>query len=455
MKRIRIKMNEQPAIERIENFSEVALGYTEEQAQTEAARCLRCPTQPCVSSCPVNVPIPGFITEILNNNYDKAYQLIAGENFLPAICGRVCPQEQQCEARCVKGVNAEPVAIGSLERFIGDWSLNQQHTVKASKSKHKVAVLGSGPAGLACAAELARVGIEVSVYEALHALGGVLRYGIPEFRLPKHVLDTEIDKLKRLGVKFYTNVLIGNSLTVEDLLQEGNEAIFVGSGAGLPRFLGIPGENLNGVYSANEYLTRVNLMNAGRFPSSPTPVKSGNEVIVVGGGNVALDVARVAKRLGAANVTIVYRRSMKELPARKEEIVHAQEEMINFKLLSQPIAVTGENSEVTGMECLSMELGEPDESGRRRPVAIENSNFILKADVVIVAVGQTPNPLFIKNTPELAINKWGGIIVDQSTMSTSIDKVYAGGDAVTGAATVISAMGAGKRAAQSIVRRIM
>ncbi|QOR35529.1 NADPH-dependent glutamate synthase [Clostridium sp. 'deep sea'] len=445
----KVKMRLLAKKERISTFCEVALGFNEEEALIEANRCLLCKAMPCVQGCPVNVPIPLFITSIKEKRYRDAHTQIISENSLPAICGRVCPQEKQCEANCVRGKNGEPVAIGRLERFIGDWGLINKSQVTQLNTAHKVAIVGSGPAGLACAAELVKNNIKPVVFEALHDFGGVLRYGIPEFRLPKEILNQEIQQLKQLGVCFEKNVVIGKSLTIEDLMQQGYKAVFIGSGAGLPRFMGIPGENLNGVFSANEFLTRVNLMNARLFPHYKTPIKIPSQIAVIGGGNVALDVARVAKRLGAKHVSIVYRRGMKELPARLEEVEHAIEEDIEFMVLSQPIAVHGENK-VQSLECLKMELGEPDSSGRRRPIVINNSNFTLKVDTVVIAVGQTPNPLIIKNNKGLKTNKWGGIVINNNQL-TSIKNVYAGGDAVTGAATVISAMGAGKKAAKAII----
>lgn len=446
-------MPEQEPDIRNKNFSEVALGYTEEMAVREAKRCLECKNRPCMGGCPVNVKIPEFISLIAEGKFEEAYETIKETNSLPAICGRVCPQESQCERFCVRGKKGEPVAIGRLERFAADWYMKNRSPKiqKAEKKNRKVAVVGSGPAGLTCAGDLAKLGYEVTIFEALHSPGGVLMYGIPEFRLPKQLVQQEIDALKKSGVEIQTNMVIGKILTLEELMEAGYEAIFIGSGAGLPGFLGIPGENLNGVYSANEFLTRVNLMKAYKFPESDTPVKVGKSVAVVGGGNVAMDAARSAKRLGAENVYIVYRRSENELPARAEEVHHAKEEGIIFKLLNNPTAILGDDKgNVTGMECIRMELGEPDSSGRRRPVPVKDSEFRIDVQTVIIAIGQSPNPLIKATTPRLQTEKWGGIIADEETGATSIEGVYAGGDAVTGAATVILAMGAGKKAAAAI-----
>lgn len=447
------KMPEQDPKVRNKNFLEVALGYTEENAKEEAQRCLQCKKRPCVEGCPVNVQIPDFIKCIVEGNYNQAYLKIAETSNLPAICGRVCPQESQCEKYCVRVKTGEPVAIGRLERFAADWFM-ANGTAELAKSEgngRKVAVIGSGPAGLTCAGDLAKLGYDVTVFEAFHVAGGVLMYGIPEFRLPKDLVQKEIDSVRKLGVKIQTNMVIGKVLSIDDLKAEGFEAIFIGSGAGLPSFMGIPGENLNGVYSANEFLTRVNLMKAYKFPECDTPVKVGKSVAVVGGGNVAMDAARSAKRLGAENVYIVYRRSEEEMPARLEEVHHAKEEGIIFKLLTNPIGVEGtEDGWVKGLKCVEMELGEPDASGRRRPVAKPGSEHILDVDTVVIAIGQSPNPIIKADTPELETQKWGGIIADEETGATSIEGVYAGGDAVTGAATVILAMGAGKKAAKAI-----
>lgn len=457
------KKNEMPtqdAKERKNNFKEVALGYTEEMAVSEANRCLNCKNQPCVSGCPVNIKIPDFITKIKEKDYEGAYKIISESSSLPAVCGRVCPQESQCEAKCTLGIKFEPVGIGRLERFVADYHNELENTdVEIPKSNgHKVAVVGSGPSGLTCAGDLAKSGYKVSVFEALHTAGGVLVYGIPEFRLPKSIVKKEVETLKKLGVEIVTNVVIGKTLTIDELFQMGFEAVFVGSGAGLPNFMGIPGESLKGVYSANEFLTRSNLMKAYR-EESDTPIMKGGKVAVVGGGNVAMDAARTALRLGADEVYIVYRRSMDELPARKEEVEHAMEEGIEFKLLCSPVEILGYNNEadirdpkngfVTGMKCIKMELGEPDERGRRRPVEISGSEFILDVDTVIMSIGTSPNPLIKNTTKGLEVNKRGGIIVNEDGL-TSRDGVYAGGDAVTGAATVISAMGAGKVAAKAI-----
>lgn len=443
---------EQDPKQRIQNFNEVALGYTEEQAKEEATRCLQCKHKPCISGCPVQVPIPGFIQKVAEGNFEGAYELITSENRLPAVCGRVCPQENQCEEKCVRGIKGEPVGIGRLERFVADYYMthHQKKNTPAKSNGIRVAVVGGGPAGLTCAAELAQKGYDVTIYEALHALGGVLMYGIPEFRLPKKLVQDEIQNIIDLGVKIEKNVIVGRSITVEELMEEGFQAIFIGSGAGLPRFMNIPGENLNGVYSANEFLTRVNLMKAYDYPNSSTPVKVGKKVAVMGGGNVAMDAARTAKRIGAEEVYIVYRRSMEELPARAEEVHHAKEEGIIFKLLCNPTEILGEDGNVVGMECIEMELGEPDDSGRRRPIEKPGSQFLLPVDTAIIAIGQSPNPLIRQTTKGLDVQKWGGIIVHEDTMETSLQNVYAGGDAVTGAATVILAMGAGKTAAESI-----
>ncbi len=449
---VKVKMNEQEPCIRNQNFEEVALGYTKEQAMEEASRCLNCRHKPCTNGCPVGVPIPEFISEVANGNFEKAYEIITSENALPAICGRVCPQENQCEGKCVRGIKGESVGIGRLERFVADYhnEYGKASNIKIEKNGRKVAVIGSGPAGITCAGELAKKGYDVTVFEALHKTGGVLSYGIPEFRLPKALVQKEVDGVSALGVNFVTNVVVGRSITINELQDEGYEAIFVGSGAGLPRFQGVPGENLNGVYAANEFLTRVNLMKGYQFPNAPTPVKVTDTVCVIGAGNVAMDAARTAKRLGAKNVYIVYRRGEEEIPARKEEVHHAKEEGVVFKLLTNPTKINGEDGWVTSMECVEMELGEPDESGRRRPVVKAGSEFTIETGTIIVAIGQSPNPLIRQTTPGLETQRWGGIIVDEETMKTSIDYVYAGGDVVTGAATVILAMGAGKKAAKAI-----
>lgn len=440
---------------RNKNFEEVVLGYTAEEAIEEAKRCLNCKHKPCVSGCPVNVPIPEFIEAVSRGEFEEAYQVITRENALPAICGRVCPQENQCEGKCVRGIKGEPVAVGRLERFVADYhaaNCEDKFDITADK-KGKAAVIGSGPAGLSCAAELAKNDVDVTVFEALHAPGGVLSYGIPEFRLPKKLVLDEVKKLEKMGVDLQTNVLVGRSITIDQLKADGYDAIFIGSGAGLPRFMNIDGENLNGVYSANEYLTRVNLMKAYK-EGAVTPIRRGANVAVIGGGNVAMDAARTAKRLGAEHVYIVYRRGESELPARAEEVHHAKEEGIEFKLLNNPTKIVGEERFVTGMECIQMELGEADESGRRRPVAVDGSEFVLDVDTVVIAIGQTPNPLIKSTTANLDTHSWGGIIVNEETMATTLDGVYAGGDAVTGAATVIKAMGAGKKAAKAILEQL-
>jgi len=449
----KVPMPEQEPDVRNRNFKEVALGYTEEMAVEEAKRCLNCKHKPCVSGCPVNVKIPEFISLIAEGRFEEAYLKIKETNNLPAICGRVCPQETQCEKFCVRGKKGEPVGIGRLERFAADWYMahNDPETPDIPKNNKKVAVIGSGPAGLTCAADLAKLGYSVTIFEAFHTPGGVLMYGIPEFRLPKELVQREIDTVRKLGVEIKTNMVIGKSITIDELKEEGYEAIFVGTGAGLPNFMGIPGENLNGVYSANEFLTRINLMKAYLYPETDTPVKVGRNVAVIGGGNVAMDAARSAKRLGAENVYIVYRRSEAEMPARLEEIHHAKEEGIIFKLLTNPVRILGtEDGWVKGMECIEMELGEPDQSGRRRPIPKKGSEHVIDVETVIIAIGQSPNPLIKSTTPGLKTHEWGGIIVDEETGATSIPGVYAGGDAVTGAATVILAMGAGKKAAAAI-----
>ena len=454
------EMPTQDPLVRAHNFKEVALGYTRELALEEASRCLNCKNKPCVSGCPVNVNIPDFISEIKKGNFEEAYQIISKSSTLPAVCGRVCPQESQCESKCTLGIKFEPVGIGRLERFVADYH-NDNATAKPNKlpsNGHKVAIVGSGPSGLTCAGDLARLGYEVTVYEALHTAGGVLVYGIPEFRLPKKIVAKEVETLKQLGVNVVTNVVIGKTLTIDELFESGFEAVFVGSGAGLPNFMNIPGEALQGVYSANEYLTRSNLMKS--YLDDPvTPIMKGGKVAVVGGGNVAMDAARTALRLGAEKVYIVYRRSMEELPARKEEVEHAMEEGIEFKLLNNPIEILGYNNPddkrdpkngfVTGMKCIKMELGEPDQKGRRRPIPIEGSEYVLDVDTVIMAIGTSPNPLIKNTTKGLEVNSHGGIIVNEAGL-TSREGVYAGGDAVTGAATVISAMGSGKLGAKSI-----
>ena len=442
---------EQEPLVRNKNFDEVALGYTEEIAIDEAKRCLNCRQHPCVSGCPVNVRIPEFIAKVAEGEFEEAYKIITSTNSLPAVCGRVCPQEHQCEGKCVRGIKGEPVGIGRLERFVADWH-NAHCTAapeKPASNGHRVAVVGSGPSGLTCAGDLARKGYEVTVFEALHLAGGVLVYGIPEFRLPKSIVQKEVDGLKALGVTIATDTVVGRTITVDELMEEqGFEAVFIGSGAGLPMFMNIPGVNYKGVFSANEFLTRINLMKA-YLPESDTPIVHPKKVAVVGGGNVAMDAARCAKRLGA-EVYVVYRRGMEELPARKEEVEHAEEEGIIFKTLNNPVEILAdENDNVTKIRCIKMELGEPDASGRRRPIEIAGSEFDLDVDCVIMALGTSPNPLIKDTTKGLEINKKGGIVVNEDGL-TSKNNVYAGGDAVTGAATVILAMGAGKTAAKAI-----
>lgn len=463
MANMSLKKNEMPTQDakvRAHNFDEVALGYTEEQAIDEANRCLNCKNMPCVGGCPVKIHIPEFIAKIKDGDFEGAYQIITKSSSLPAVCGRVCPQEVQCESKCVRGIKGESVGIGRLERFVADWHNTFATDVpeKPERNGHRVAVVGSGPSGLTCAGDLAKKGYEVTVFEALHTAGGVLVYGIPEFRLPKAIVAKEVDTLEKLGVKIETNVVIGKTLTVDELFEDGYEAVFVGSGAGLPNFMGIPGEALCGVYSANEFLTRSNLMKS-YLDNPETPIMKGGKVAVVGGGNVAMDAARTALRLGAEKVYIVYRRSAEELPARREEVEHAEEEGIEFRLLCNPVEILGYNNPdnardpkngfVTGIRCVRMELGEPDERGRRRPVAVEGSEFVLDVDTVIMSIGTSPNPLIKSTTEGLTVNSRGGIVVNEDGL-TSRTAVYAGGDAVTGAATVISAMGAGKTAAHAI-----
>ena len=454
MPNMSLKKNPMPSQEpdiRNKNFQEVALGYTAEQAMDEAQRCLNCKHKPCMTGCPVMVNIPEFIAEVAKGNFEEAYQIIAATSALPAVCGRVCPQESQCEKYCVRGIKGEPVGIGRLERFVADWhnSNNKELPEKPVSNGHKVAVVGSGPAGLTCAGDLARLGYDVTVFEALHLAGGVLVYGIPEFRLPKAIVQKEVDGLKAMGVTIATDTVIGRTITIDELQEDyGFEAVFIGSGAGLPMFMDIPGINYRGVYSANEFLTRINLMEA-YLPESDTPIQHPKRVAVVGGGNVAMDAARCAKRLGA-EVYIVYRRGMEELPARKEEVEHAEEEGIIFKTLHNPVEIfADENDDVNKVRCIRMELGEPDASGRRRPIEIPGSEFDIDVDCVIMALGTSPNPLIKDTTKGIQFNRKGGIVVNEDGL-TSRDGVYAGGDAVTGAATVILAMGAGKTAAKAI-----
>lgn len=448
----RVSVREQDAQMRATNFEEVCYGYNSEEAQLEASRCLNCKNPRCVAACPVNINIPAFISHVMSGDFKAASDVISEDSSLPSICGRVCPQETQCEGSCILGIKGEPVAIGKLERFVGDWSLanDAKSVAKAAANGHKIAVIGSGPAGLACASDLAKMGYEVTVFEALHKLGGVLVYGIPEFRLPKEkIVAREIETLRKLGVKFETDVVVGRTITIDSLMDdEGFDAVFIGSGAGLPRFMGIEGENLNGVVSANEFLTRANLMRAYDVEYD-TPIYVGKRVVVVGGGNVAMDAVRTAKRLGA-DATIVYRRSEAELPARREEVHHAKEEGIEFRMLTNPTAVLGDDKGwVTGLNCVEMELGEPDDSGRRSPVEKAGSDFVVECDVVIMALGTSPNPLLKRTTAGLETNRRGCIVADEWG-ATSREGVFAGGDAVTGAATVILAMGAGRKAAKAI-----
>lgn len=451
--KIREKMPEQNPKLRIQNFNEVALGYTDANALREASRCLQCKNMPCVEGCPVNVPIPAFIKEIREGNFMEAIRIIKSTNSLPAVCGRVCPQESQCESKCVLGKKGQPIAIGRLERFAADFELAQGSVVPPEvlkKTGKKVAVIGAGPAGLTVAGELSKKGHDVTVFEALHKAGGVLVYGIPEFRLPKAIVQREVDYVEKLGAKIKVDTIIGQTVTLDELFEQGFDAAFIGTGAGLPYFMNIPGENLNGVYSANEFLTRANLMKAYLFPQYDTPIRVGSRVAVIGGGNVAMDAARVSKRLGA-NVYLIYRRSRDEMPARAEEAHHAEEEGIDFRLLTNPVKIIGDNNGwVKGIECVKMELGEPDASGRRRPVEIKGSNYVIDVDVVIVAIGQGPNPILTSTTPGLQLKKSGNIEADSETGKTSREGVFAGGDIVTGAATVILAMGAGKTAAKAI-----
>jgi len=454
-----IPMPKQKPVDRIHNFNEVALGYTMEQAVEEAERCIQCPKPQCIQGCPVGLDIPAFIKEIKDKNFDEAIRKVKEKNSLPAICGRVCPQETQCQKFCVLGKKGEPLSIGRLERFVADYELQKGVTVPPRSKLSiggKVAIVGSGPAGLTAAADLAKLGHEVAILEALHAPGGVLMYGIPEFRLPKKIVQAEVDYIKKLGVDIKTDYMIGKLYTIDKLFELGFDAVFIGTGAGLPRFMRIPGENLGGIYSANEFLIRVNLMKAYTFPEYDTPIKIGKRVAVIGGGNVAMDSARSALRLGAEEVWIVYRRSKKEMPARIEEIENAEEEGIKFKFLTTPVKFLGDKSGwITGMECIAMQLGEPDESGRRRPIPMEGSEFVMDVDTVVIAIGQTPNPIIQRTTKRLQTTRWGTIVVNEKTGKTSRKGVYAGGDVVSGAATVISAMGAGKKAARSIHRYLL
>ena len=441
---------------RNKNFDEVALGYTEEMAVEEATRCINCKNKPCMGGCPVRVRIPEFIEKVANKEFEEAYKIITTTNGLPAVCGRVCPQESQCESKCIRGIKDEPVAIGRLERFVADWHLaNSSETAEKPESNGiKVAVVGAGPAGLTCAADLAKLGYEVTIFEAFHKAGGVLVYGIPEFRLPKAIVQKEVDNLEALGVKIETSMVVGRVLSVDEIMEMGFKAVFIGSGAGLPMFMNIEGESLIGVLSANEYLTRTNLMKA-YIDEYDTPIIKSKKVAVVGGGNVAMDAARTAMRLGAEEVTIVYRRGMEELPARAEEVHHAQEEGIIFKTLNNPVKINGDDEgRVKSITCIEMELGEPDESGRRRPIPIEGSEFDMDVDTVIMSLGTSPNPLIRSTTEGLEANKWGCLVVNEDTLETTRDNVYAGGDAVTGAATVILAMGAGKQAAENIDKKL-
>ncbi|WP_010167173.1 NADPH-dependent glutamate synthase [Candidatus Epulonipiscium viviparus] len=451
MSKVKVPMPEQAPDIRNKNFAEVTLGYTDKDALEEADRCLNCKHKPCMKGCPVNVQIPEFISAIKAGEFKKANDIIKETSSLPAVCGRVCPQESQCEKYCVRGIKNEPVGIGRLERFAADWAMENfaEKSQKPAANGHKVAVVGAGPAGLTCAGDLALMGYDVTIFEAFHVAGGVLMYGIPEFRLPKALVQKEINSLKELGVKIVTNFVVGKSETIDDLLADGYEAVFVGSGAGLPKFMNLPGENLNGVYSANEYLTRINLMKAYE-DGAATPIYHAKNVAVFGGGNVAMDAARSAKRMGAENVYIVYRRSENELPARAEEVHHAKEEGIIFKILSNPNEIIGdENFWVKAIKCDTMELGEPDESGRRSPVKVPNAEFILDVDCVIVSIGTSPNPIIPSSTPDLTTNRWGCVVADDAGI-TEKPGVFAGGDVVTGAATVILAMGAGKNAAAAM-----
>lgn len=455
----KVEMHKQDPKERIRNFDEVASGYSAREAMEEAKRCLQCKKFPCVEGCPVEIDIPAFIKCIEEGNFQASIDKIKEKNNLPAVCGRVCPQESQCEIKCVRSKKGESVAIGRLERFAADWEMTESSPNRggtSSSSAIKVAVVGSGPAGLTAAADLVKLGCGVTVFEALHSSGGVLRYGIPEFRLPKSVLEVEISNIEKLGVRIHPNVLIGKTLTIDDLLKQGFSAIFIGIGAGLPHFLNIPGENLDGVYSASEFLTRVNLMKAYQFPQYDTPVKIGRRVGVIGGGNVAMDSARVALRLGAEGVDIIYRRSKKEMPARQEEAENAEEEGVKFHFLTAPLAFLGnKENQLARVKCIQMKLGEPDESGRRRPIPIKGSEFVMNIDTVVVAIGQGANPLLAQTTPDLKLNRRGYIQINEETGQSSIPQVFAGGDIVTGAATVIAAMGAGKKAARGMNKYLL
>ncbi len=449
-------MRQQDPKARIHNFGEVPLGYTEEEAVREAERCLQCPDAPCIEGCPVRIDVPLFIKHIKNRCFAEAIATIKEENSLPAVCGRVCPQENQCQGVCTLGQRFDPVAIGKLERFCADWEAEHGYisTEIQTDTGYRIAIIGAGPAGLTSAGELRKLGYEVTIFELLHVAGGVLMYGIPEFRLPEEIVKREISALEKTGIEIKVNKVIGQIYTVDDLLVRGYDAVFIGTGAGLPRFLGIPGENLNGVYSANEFLTRTNLMRAFRFPEYDTPIKVGKRTITVGGGNVAMDSARTALRLGAEESIIAYRRSEQELPARREEVEHAKEEGIEFQLLTNPTRIIGENGYLKKVECIRMKLGEPDESGRRRPIPIPDSEFTIETDTVVIAIGNNPHPLVPRTTKGLDLNRWGNIVADSKTGQTSKKGVFAGGDIVTGAATVIEAMGAGKRAAAAIDRYV-
>ncbi len=449
-------MNKQNVKERIKNFYEVALGLSEDEALKEASRCLSCKNAKCSANCPVEIDIPNFINAIENKQFDRAIKIIKEKNSLPGVCGRVCPQENQCEGACILNAKKAPINIGGLERFAADWELKNSPEFEAKDlklEKEKVAVIGSGPSGLTCAGDLAKMGYKVTIFEALHTAGGVLVYGIPEFRLPKDIVKKEVEYLKSIGVEVKTNFIVGRTSLLKDIFEQGYKAVFIGTGAGLPSFMNIPGENLNRVYSSNELLTRVNLMKAYLFPKYDTPVNIGKKIAVIGGGNTAMDSARVSLRLGAEKVYIVYRRTENEMPARKEEIENAKEEGVEFHTLTLPVRIIGdENGFVKSMEYIKMELGEPDSSGRRRPIAIKGSEFIMEVDTVIVAIGQSPNPVFLKATPELKVDKWNKVIIDPETQAANIKGVYAGGDATQGDDTVIAAMGAGKRAAKAIAR---